>query len=126
MSESGQSAIEFSKLNTIEQRAKELQQQLHHHNHLYYVMDEPELPDSEYDKLFRELTEIESQNPELKSPDSPTQRVGAAPLDSFNQVQHDLPMLSLGNAFSTEELVAFDQRLRDRLDYSDDLSLIHI
>lgn len=102
------------------QRVQTLHGILHHHNHLYYVLDTPELPDSEYDKLFRELQQLESQYPELLTPDSPTQRVGAKPLDAFTQVEHDMPMLSLGNVFSEEELQAFDQRLHDRLDYTDD------
>lgn len=100
------------------QRAEQLHQLLHHHNHRYYVLDSAEIPDSEYDRLFRELQELEAVYPDLLTPDSPTQRVGAAPLDKFEQIEHIVPMLSLGNVFSEEELQAFDQRIKDRLDYA--------
>ncbi len=103
-----------------EQRVKALHDLLHYHNHRYYVLDDPELPDSEYDKLFRELQQLESEHEHLLTQDSPTQRVGAQPLSSFTQVEHDLPMLSLGNVFSEEELSTFDQRLHDRIDYRGD------
>lgn len=104
-------------MTQAKQRVQELHDLLHYHNHRYYVLDDPELPDSEYDKLFRELQQLESEHAHLFSADSPTQRVGAKPLDSFTQVEHDLPMLSLGNVFSQDELEAFDQRLHDRIDY---------
>ena len=96
-------------------RAAELHQQLHHHNHLYYVLDNPEIPDAEYDRLLRELQQLESAYPKLLSPDSPTQRVGGEPLRAFGEVRHEVPMLSLGNAFSEEELEDFDRRVRERL-----------
>lgn len=92
-----------------------LRDQINHHNHLYYVLDEPALPDAEYDRLFRELQALEQANPEWVTPDSPTQRVGAAPLAGFTEVQHERPMLSLDNAMNAEEFIAFDQRVRDRL-----------
>jgi len=98
-------------------RVKTLHEQLHYHNHRYYVLDDPEIPDSEYDKLLHELQSIESEYPESLTTDSPTQRVGAAPLDEFKQVKHLVPMLSLGNAFNTEEVNAFEKRLLDRLDF---------
>ncbi len=79
------------------------------------MLDSPEIPDAEYDRLFRELEKLESEHPEFVTADSPTQRVGAEPLASFSQVKHRLPMLSLGNVFSDEELLAFDKRIRDRL-----------
>ncbi len=101
----------------INKRTQELHQLLHYHNHNYYVLDDPEIPDSEYDKLLRELQSIEEEYPELVSPDSPTQRVGAKPLDEFQQVKHLVPMLSLGNAFSEDEVIAFEKRLLDRLDF---------
>ena len=97
-------------------RAHELHEQLHYHNHRYYVLDDPEIPDSEYDKLLRELQELEGQYPQLLSLDSPTQRVGAKPLGEFTQVKHLVPMLSLSNAFSEEEVQAFEKRLLDRID----------
>lgn len=96
-------------------RAKILRQQLHHHNHCYHVLDNPELPDSEYDRLFRELLDLEERFPELQTDDSPSLRVGAAPLDKFDKVNHQLAMLSLDNAFSAEDLGNFDRRIRDRL-----------
>ncbi|MBU6470750.1 MAG: NAD-dependent DNA ligase LigA [Gammaproteobacteria bacterium] len=98
-----------------EQRLRSLRDALHHHNYLYYVLDAPEIPDSEYDKLFRELLELERAFPDLCTPDSPSQRVGAAPLREFGEVRHVVPMLSLENAFSDDEVRAFDARVRERL-----------
>jgi len=83
-------------------------------NELYYVADAPELSDAEYDALMRELVAIEAAFPELVTPDSPTQRVGAAPAGAFGEVRHGRPMLSLGNVFDEAELRAFDQRVRPR------------
>ena len=108
---------QFKKIpNEIQERAKQLHNKLHYHNHRYYILDDPEIPDSEFDRLLRELQSLEEKYPELISKDSPTQRVGAKPLDEFTQVKHLIPMLSLGNAFSDEEIVAFEKRLLDRLD----------
>lgn len=97
------------------QRHAELVRLINEHNHHYYVLDNPILPDTDYDQLFRQLIDIEAAIPSLLSNDSPTHRVGAAPLDSFNSIEHKLPMLSLDNAFNAEELRAFDQRLKDRM-----------
>ena len=97
-----------------------LREQLREHNYRYYVLDDPLVPDSEYDRLFRELQSLEQQHPELVTPDSPTQRVGAEPIKAFAQVQHRLPMLSLDNVFNSDELVSFDRRIRDRLKQGDD------
>lgn len=97
------------------QRAAELREQLHAHNHRYYVLDAPSIPDAEYDGLFRELQALETAHPELLTPDSPTQRVGGMALDKFAPVRHRQPMQSLGNAFSEEELRDFDRRVRDGL-----------
>jgi len=97
-------------------RVQSLHQMLHYHNHRYYVLDDPEIPDSEYDKLLRELQSIEEEYPEVLTADSPTQRVGAKPLDAFQQVKHLVPMLSLGNAFNEDEVIAFEKRLLDNLD----------
>jgi DNA ligase (NAD+) len=94
---------------------QELRELINHHAHLYYVLDTPEIPDAEYDRLFRELVELEAAHPELVTPDSPTQRVGAPPLEEFGTVEHREPMLSLGNAFDSDELREFDQRLKRRL-----------
>lgn len=96
-------------------RARELRGEIERHNHLYYVLDAPAIPDAEYDRLFRELQSIESAHPELRTPDSPTQRVGATPLPEFAQVQHLVPLLSLNNAFSDEDVAAFDRRVREGL-----------
>jgi DNA ligase (NAD+) len=90
-----------------ESRAAELRRALEHHNHRYYVLDDPEVSDSEYDKLLNELRDLEAEHPELRTPDSPTQRVGAEPLDKFEQVRHLQPMLSLANARNEEEMAAW-------------------
>lgn len=100
-------------------RAAVLRDQINHHNYQYYVLDNPEIPDSEYDRLMRELQALETKYPELLTPDSPTQRVGGEPIDAFNEVSHRVPMLSLDNAFSDEEMNAFDKRVRDRLGTED-------
>ncbi|MDH5710309.1 MAG: NAD-dependent DNA ligase LigA [Gammaproteobacteria bacterium] len=92
-----------------------LRKRLRHHSYLYYVLDDPEISDSQYDRLYRELQELERTYPELVTHDSPTQRVGAEPLKSFTQVQHRIPMLSLDNVFSEEDLQAFYKRIQDRL-----------
>jgi DNA ligase (NAD+) len=96
-------------------RAGFLRNEIERHNQLYYAKDAPEITDAEYDRLFRELVELEKAHPELAVPDSPTQRVGAAPLPEFAQVRHRVPMLSLGNAFAEEEVRAFDKRVREAL-----------
>ena len=100
----------------IAARARQLREQLELHNIRYYVLDRPLISDAEYDRLFRELQELESRYPSLLTPDSPTQRVGAAPLEAFRQVSHRVPMLSLNNAFSDEEAAAFDRRVREGLE----------
>ncbi len=98
---------------TIRQRVEELRNTLNEHAYRYYVLDEPVISDAEYDRLYRELEQLEKQYPELISPDSPTQRVGDQPLEGFKQVQHEIPMLSLGNVFDEDELRAWDKRVRD-------------
>ncbi len=97
------------------QRAAELRKQLAHHNKLYYVHDDPEIGDDEYDALLNELRQLEQENPALRTPDSPTQRVGAPPLERFQQVEHVEQMLSLGNARNEEELRAWENRLANYL-----------
>ena len=99
------------------QRVQELHRLLHHHAHRYYVLDAPEIPDAEYDRLFRELQAIEAAHPELLSPDSPTQRVGGRPLDHFASVRHAVPMLSIRTETDTEAIGAqnFDARVRREL-----------
>ena len=99
----------------IRTQATRLRDEIEAHNHRYYVLDAPSISDAEYDALFRELQALEARYPELISPDSPTQRVGATPLTAFTPVRHRLPMLSLNNAFSDEDIEAFDRRVRDTL-----------
>lgn len=101
---------------TQAKRARELRAQLDHHNYRYHVLDEPEVSDAEYDRLLRELKALEEQHPDLATPDSPTQRVGAAPVGELAEVIHVKPMLSLENAFTDEDLINFDRRVRERLD----------
>ena len=96
-------------------RAERLRQELEHHNRRYYVLDDPEIDDADYDRLFRELAQLEQEYEELRHPDSPTQRVGAPPLPGFAEVRHRAPMLSLSNAFEEDEVRAFDKRVRDAL-----------
>jgi DNA ligase (NAD+) len=93
-------------------RAEELRKRIEHHNYRYYVLDDPEIQDSEYDRLFRELQDLERDHPELATSDSPTARVGAAPAESFSSHRHSLPMLSLQNAFDEKEVREFDERIR--------------
>jgi len=102
-------------------RAEELRKLIEHHNYLYYVLDSPQIGDSEWDKLLRELQEIEAANPELRTPDSPTQRVGAAPVSGFPPHRHLVPMLSLDNAFGEDELRAFYDRVTKALGAEPDL-----
>ncbi|WP_462175616.1 NAD-dependent DNA ligase LigA [Pseudoalteromonas gelatinilytica] len=99
----------------IFEQISQLRAQLEEHNHNYYVLDAPSIPDAEYDRLMRELSALEQANPEFQSPDSPTQKVGGAALDKFEQVTHQVPMLSLDNAFSEEEFAAFNRRIKERL-----------
>ncbi|WP_120995169.1 NAD-dependent DNA ligase LigA [Stutzerimonas urumqiensis] len=98
------------------ERISTLRSEIENHNYRYYVLDEPSIPDAEYDRLFQELKALEAEHPELVSPDSPTQRVGGAALAAFGQVRHELPMLSLGNAFEEQQLLDFDRRVREGLD----------
>jgi len=95
---------------------EKLRKEIAHHNRLYYVLDAPEIPDAEYDRLLRELQRLESEHPELITLDSPTQRVGAEPIKAFGQVTHKIAMLSLDNAFSDDEVSDFDRRVRERLE----------
>ena len=97
-------------------RIAQLSAELNRHLHAYHVLDAPTIPDAEYDKLFLELQQLEAAHPELAAPDSPTARVGAAPLPQFDQVTHTVPMLSLNNGFSDEDIVNFDRRVREGLD----------
>ncbi|WP_031571937.1 NAD-dependent DNA ligase LigA [Rheinheimera texasensis] len=103
-------------MSDLQTRIENLRQTLNQHNYQYYVLDNPSIPDADYDALYRELQALEAQHPELITADSPTQRVGAAPLDKFGQVSHQIPMLSLDNAFEAADFQAFYQRMADRLD----------
>ncbi|MEQ1800413.1 MAG: NAD-dependent DNA ligase LigA [Gammaproteobacteria bacterium] len=96
-------------------RASQLRAELADHNYRYHVLDDPSIPDAAYDKLYQELLEIEARHPELIVPESPTQRVGASPVAGFAEIRHGLPMLSLDNAFSAEDIENFDRRVRERL-----------
>ena len=102
-------------MKTPTNRTKEIRKIIEQHNYNYYILNSPTISDGEYDTLFRELDALEAEHPELISPDSPTQRVGAEPLAEFSTINHRLPMLSLANAMNTEELLAFDDRIKKRL-----------
>jgi DNA ligase (NAD+) len=107
-----------------ERQIEQLRQQLQYHNYRYHVLDDPRITDAEYDQLMRRLQELEAAFPELIRPDSPTQRVGATPLEAFGTVLHSLPMLSLDNAFSAEEVRDFDARIRRQLGQSDRIDYV--
>ena len=97
----------------ILKQVNDLREKINYHNYRYYVLDDPEIPDSEFDKLFRELQSLEHQYPDLVTPDSPTQRVGAPPVKAFGEVRHKVPMLSLANAFEEDELISFGKRISE-------------
>ncbi|MBA1446170.1 MAG: NAD-dependent DNA ligase LigA [Chromatiales bacterium] len=107
-------------------RIDKLRDEINFHNQQYHVYDEPRIPDSEYDRLMLELQSLESDFPDLITPESPTQRVGGAPLEGFDTVKHRLPMLSLDNAFNAAELEDFDRRVRERLELADDESIAYV
>jgi len=108
----------------ITKKIKSLRQQINDHNYRYYVLDDPIISDGEYDQLFRSLEECEEQHPELIVPESPTQRIGAEPLEAFGTVTHRMPMMSLTNAMSDDELIAFDKRLKNVLDDMTDIEYV--
>jgi DNA ligase (NAD+) len=103
------------------ERAALLKAELNRHSHAYYVLDKPTIPDAEYDRMFRELVELEQAHPDLVTSDSPTQRVGGTPLPQFEQVRHSLPMLSLNNAFDESDIASFDRRVREGLQSEEDI-----
>jgi DNA ligase (NAD+) len=105
---------------TIE-RVKELRQALHRHNYRYYVLDDPEISDAEYDRMMQELLKLEGDFPDLMSPDSPTLRVGAPPLDKFETTEHSIPMLSLDNGFNDQDIIEFDRRIKRNLNTDSDI-----
>ena len=100
--------------SNVKKRIEKLRDDIDYHNYRYYVLDDPEIPDIEYDRMLRELEQLETKHPELITPESPTQRVGATPLSAFQETKHLLPMLSLSNAFSQQEVEDFDRRARER------------
>ncbi len=97
----------------VTDRIKRLREELNYHNIRYYTFDDPEIPDSEYDRLFRELQDLEAQYPELVTTDSPTQRIGSSPLESFSEIEHGVPMLSLANAMNEDEFRSFARRVSE-------------
>ena len=105
-------------MNNTKQRIQQLSALLSKHNHLYYVMDDPAIQDSEYDQLFHELKALEQEHPEYISPDSPTQKIGGEPIAIFQSIPHAIPMLSLGNIFNFEELCAFEKRIKEKLPHN--------
>jgi DNA ligase (NAD+) len=107
--------VEELTLEEARQEAERLRREIEYHNYRYYVLNAPVISDAEYDELFRRLVKIEERFPELVTPDSPTQRVGAPPVEEFGSVTHRMPMLSLDNAFNEEELRAFDERIKRML-----------
>lgn len=112
-------SINESSSDSAAEKIQSLRDQINTHNHKYYVLDQPSIPDAEYDRLMRELQALEKTTPALITPDSPTQRVGATPLAGFVEVQHERPMLSLDNAMNAAEFSAFYQRVQDRLKSED-------
>ena len=94
---------------------RRLRHEIEEHNYRYHVLDDPVISDAQYDELFQQLKALEARHPEYITPDSPTQRTGASPLKVFGEVQHKVPMLSLDNAFSDEEVLTFDSRIHERL-----------
>lgn len=111
----------MSNVDKVQPEIHELRKTLGYHSYRYYALDDPEITDAEYDRMMSRLRELEAAHPELITEDSPTQRVGAAPLSAFKTVVHEIPMLSLDNAFSDEELIAFNQRILDRLKIAGDV-----
>ena len=105
-----------------EQRVEELREQIRFHNYRYYVLDDPEISDAEYDRLMQELMRLEGKYPQLRQPDSPTVRVGAPPLEKFDSVAHSIPMLSLDNGFSNEDILEFDRRVRRNIGEPNNIS----
>jgi DNA ligase (NAD+) len=112
--------------HAAETRIGELRREIERHNRLYYVLDRPEISDAEYDRLFRELLDLEARFPDLVTPDSPSQRVGGAPLDKFAQVTHRIPMLSLENAFNEQDITEFDDRVKRFLGSSTDTEIDYV
>jgi DNA ligase (NAD+) len=109
---------------SIAQQIEKLRHEINEHNYRYYVLDDPIVSDAEYDQLLQQLQQLEKQHPEFIKKDSPTQRIGAEPLKDFKEIQHKIPMLSLDNAFTEEDVIAFDQRIHDRLKIKHDIEYV--
>src|SRR6186713_2163612 len=105
---------------SVEQRIAKLRDEINRHNERYYIDARPEISDQEYDKLLRELVELEAAHPALVTPDSPTQRVGGAPIEGFETVRHASRMMSIDNTYNEEELRAFDERVKKGLGIQDE------
>ncbi len=105
-------------------KIQSLREQIEEHNYYYHVLDKPVITDADYDRLFRELQSLEHEYPQFIVPQSPTQRVGSKPLEGFSQIKHDIPMLSLSNAFSTDDVFAFVKRIKDRLNIENEVEFI--
>jgi DNA ligase (NAD+) len=108
----------------IKKRVEKLREEIEYHNNRYYILDQPEISDTQYDRLMRELEKLEEEYPKLRSPNSPTQRVGATPLEAFEIVRHTIPMLSLANAFDESEAKDFDKRVKKFLGYSAEITYV--
>ena len=109
---------------TLKKKVEKRREEIEYHNYRYYVLDQPEISDAQYDRLMRELEKIEEEHPELRTPNSPTQRVGASPLEKFEIVRHSIPMLSLANAFDEPEAMDFDKRVKKFLGSSSDIAYV--
>src|SRR5947199_5039359 len=121
-------AVKSKSADSIKSRVEALREKIRHHEHRYYVLDDPEVSDAEFDLLMQDLKQLEAEHPELVTPDSPTQRVGGKPREGFAKVRHSRPMLSLDNTFSQEELRAWDRRVHElsgeeQIDYVCELKL---
>ena len=120
--------IAISNYNMNEKEAikelEKLREEINYHNHRYYILDSPVISDAEYDRLFKKLQELENNFPHLITPDSPTQRVGAMPLDEFKTIAHTIPMLSLNNANNVEEARGFDERVKRFLETKEEIEYV--
>ncbi|MBC2717513.1 MAG: NAD-dependent DNA ligase LigA [Desulfobacteraceae bacterium] len=121
MTDSINSNINPNTSSDIERRIAYLRQELHQHNHRYFVLDDPVISDAEYDRMMKELIQLEESWPQFSSPDSPSARVGSPPLDKFDTVEHSVPMMSLDKGFTEEDLISFDQRVRKLLNTDADI-----
>lgn len=111
-------------MTSIEKRIQKLREEIDEHNYRYFILDAPTIPDAEFDRLFQELKKLEAEHPEFITSDSPTQRVAVSAMTAFTTVQHEVPMLSLENAFTLDDITAFDKRVRQRLDIEDEVEYV--